>query len=237
MADHPHDLGQRAVACASASSGWARSADGSPRGSRIGGEQVSVLARGETLQLVRAEGVRLDEQGEEFVAKVDAADDCDAIGEQDVVVIAVKAPALPALASELTPLIGPDTMIVPMLNGVPWWFLEGERAAIPSIQMEASPPHCRRNRSSAASSMRRAAARRPIASTVKHADKLIIGEPGGATSARVSSPVRLAGRRRPEARPDGQYPPGDLVQAVGQCDDQSAVGADPSDRRQDFGRH
>ena len=40
----------------------------------IVGERVSALARGDTLGLVRAEGLRLDEQGEEFVANVDAAD-------------------------------------------------------------------------------------------------------------------------------------------------------------------
>ena len=42
----------------------------------IAGEQVSVLARGDTLGLVRAKGLRLEEQGEEFVAPVEAADDC-----------------------------------------------------------------------------------------------------------------------------------------------------------------
>ncbi len=92
----------------------------------IAGEQVSVLARGDTLGLVRAEGLRLDEKGEEFVAPVEVADDCRTLGEQDVVIIAVKAPALPGLASELKPLIGPQTVIVPMLNGVPWWFVDGQ---------------------------------------------------------------------------------------------------------------
>src|SRR5437660_12099943 len=92
----------------------------------IAGENVSVLARADTLSLVRAEGIRLDEQGEEFVGVVEAADSAHSLGEQDVVVIAVKAPALPGLASELRPLIGADTLIVPMLNGVPWWFVDGE---------------------------------------------------------------------------------------------------------------
>src|SRR4051794_17196261 len=88
----------------------------------IAGEPVSVLARGETLRLARAEGLRLEENGEEFVAAVSAADDSHSVGAQDVVFVAVKAPALPALASELKPLIGRETMVVPMLNGVPWWF-------------------------------------------------------------------------------------------------------------------
>src|SRR5436305_5103864 len=92
----------------------------------IAGEPVSVLARGDTLRLARAEGLRIEENGEEFVANVDAAGDCRALGEQHVVIVAVKAPALSALASELRPLIGPETVIVPVLNGVPWWFVDGQ---------------------------------------------------------------------------------------------------------------
>src|SRR4051812_12440202 len=95
----------------------------------IAGEPVSVLARGDTLRLVRAEGLRIEEKGEEFAAGVAAAQDGGAIGEQDVLIIAVKAPALPGLASELRPLIGPETIVVPMLNGVPWWFVGGEPLA------------------------------------------------------------------------------------------------------------
>lgn len=151
----------------------------------ISGEQVSVLARGDTLQLIRAEGVRLEEKGEEFVANVEVADDCTAIGTQDLVVIAVKAPALPALASELRPLIGEATMIVPMLNGVPWWFVEGERlesvdpdgsiaAALPIEQVVGCVVHA---------SCSRAA---PNRVALKHADKLILGEPGGGTSDRIA---------------------------------------------------
>jgi 2-dehydropantoate 2-reductase len=151
----------------------------------LAGEQVSVLARGDTLGLVRAEGLRLQEQGEQFVAPVEVAEDCHTLGEQDVVIVAVKAPALPALASELRPLIGAETMIVPMLNGVPWWFVDGEplasvdpdgriAAAIPFEQIIGCVVH--------ASSSRTA----PNRIQVKHADKLIIGEPGGGTSKRLA---------------------------------------------------
>ena len=151
----------------------------------IAGEQVSVLARGDTLGLVRAEGLRLDEQGEEFVAPVEVADDCRTLGEQDVVIIAVKAPALPGLASELKPLIGPQTVIVPMLNGVPWWFVDGQplksvdpggsiAVAIPFAQVIGCVVHA---------SCSRTALNHIV---VKHAEKLIIGEPGGEASERAA---------------------------------------------------
>ncbi len=192
----------------------------------IAGERVSVLARGDTLGLVRAEGLRLEEQGEEFVANVDAADDCRTLGEQDVVIIAVKAPALPALASELKPLIGADTIVVPMLNGVPWWFIDGQplasvdpggsiAAAIPFEQVIGCVVH--------ASSSRTA----PNRVLVKHADKLIIGEPDGESSERLAPPICTARPGGSSPRPDRQSPPRDLVQALGQCDDQPAVRAHP----------
>jgi len=151
----------------------------------IAGEAVSVLARGETLRLARAEGLRLEENGEEFVAAVSAADDSHSVGPQDVVIVAVKAPALPGLASELRPLIGPETMIVPMLNGVPWWFVEGEpphsvdpdgsiAAALPFEQIVGCVVHASCSRSG------------PNRIHVRHADKLIIGEPGGESSERTA---------------------------------------------------
>jgi 2-dehydropantoate 2-reductase len=55
--------------------------------------------------------------------KVAASQEAADFGVQDVVVIAVKGPALQALAPQLIPLIGPDTLMVPAMNGVPWWFL------------------------------------------------------------------------------------------------------------------
>jgi 2-dehydropantoate 2-reductase len=47
------------------------------------------------------------------------------LGEQDVVVIAVKSQSLAAVAPTLAPLIGKHTLILPAMNGVPWWFMKG----------------------------------------------------------------------------------------------------------------
>jgi 2-dehydropantoate 2-reductase len=54
-----------------------------------------------------------------------ASDQAAELGPQDLVVIAVKAPALAQVASQIAPLLGPDTVILTAMNGVPWWFLEG----------------------------------------------------------------------------------------------------------------
>jgi 2-dehydropantoate 2-reductase len=90
------------------------------------GHQVSVLARGRTLAAIRAHGIRIDrEDGPLEAVHVQADDQAGPIGEQDVVVIALKAQALPELAGSLRPLIGPDTLVVSAMNGLPWWFAQG----------------------------------------------------------------------------------------------------------------
>jgi 2-dehydropantoate 2-reductase len=151
----------------------------------IAGEPVSVLARGETLRLARAEGLQLEENGEEFVVAVSAAGDSRSVGAQDIVIVAVKAPALPALASELKPLIGPDTIVVPMLNGVPWWFVDGEplRSVDPDGSIAAALPFDRIVGCVVHASCSRSG---PNRIRVRHADKLIIGEPGGEASERLA---------------------------------------------------
>ncbi|MEO6225655.1 MAG: 2-dehydropantoate 2-reductase [Sphingomicrobium sp.] len=105
-------------------------------------------------------------------------------GFAELLIVAVKAPALPSVATELPLLIGPETLVMPMLNGVPWWFLPDKSlhsvdpdgriaAAIPMAQVIGCVVH--------ASCFREAG--RII---VKHADKLIIGEPDGAASERLA---------------------------------------------------
>ena len=56
---------------------------------------------------------------------VAASDDPAALGVQDLVVLAVKAPALASVAARIAPLLGPDTVVLTAMNGVPWWFLQG----------------------------------------------------------------------------------------------------------------
>jgi 2-dehydropantoate 2-reductase len=91
-----------------------------------GSARVSALARGATLVALRDHGWRLEEGGALAQAPVAlAADDPRELGPQDLVIIAVKSPALPALAPTLAPLLAADTMVLPAMNGVPWWFGAG----------------------------------------------------------------------------------------------------------------
>jgi len=149
----------------------------------LAGSDVSLVARGDTLREIEARGLRLSEDGFLHCVAVATADDAAAFGRQDLVVVAVKAPALPQIAPRLEPLIGPETLILPMLNGVPWWFTDdplwsvdphcATGAALPTEQVVGCVVHasCRRNA--------------PNQVDVVHADKLIIGEPDGGSSERV----------------------------------------------------
>lgn len=151
----------------------------------LAGNAVSILARGATLEALQRDGLRLTEARETVAAPVASTSDFAALGPQDLVVLAVKAPALAQAAASARPLIGPDTLIVPMLNGVPWWFLQDPlRSVDPDGRIASALPLDRVIGCVVHASCLRSA---PNAVTVKHSDKLIFGEPDGGTSDRVRS--------------------------------------------------
>lgn len=145
---------------------------------------VSVLARGKTVAALQS-GLKLTEGGATTTAALTASGDPAALGPQELLIIAVKAPALAEATESAAPMIGPDTIILPMLNGVPWWFPDGEplqsvdpggriTAALPAEQVVGCVVHA---------SCRREA---PNHAVVTMADKLILGEPRGEVSERLS---------------------------------------------------
>ena len=90
------------------------------------GLETSAVARGATLAALREHGWRvLSDQDGPIGAPVRAVADAAELGEQDLVVLAVKGQSLDAALPSLTPLLGPDTVVLAALNGVPWWFLDG----------------------------------------------------------------------------------------------------------------
>jgi len=94
-----------------------------------GQAQVSAIARGATLDALREHGWRV-QHGEQLTqAPALAAETAAELGEQDLVVIAVKGPALTEVARGIAPLLGPQTIVLPAMNGVPWWF----GAGVPTI--------------------------------------------------------------------------------------------------------
>lgn len=104
------------------------------------GHSVSVLARGKTLETIRANGVRIVDGEGETVVRVAAESDPAVPGVQDFVVIALKGQVLPAVAPGLSPLIGPNTVVVAAMNGLPWWFLHTQPGAQAAHVIEAVDP-------------------------------------------------------------------------------------------------
>ena len=90
-----------------------------------GRAQVSALARGKTLRALQTQGWRMQTATGLVQAPAHASDNAAELGLQDWVVIAVKGPALTQAVRSIAPLIGPDTLLIPAMNGVPWWFCQG----------------------------------------------------------------------------------------------------------------
>ena len=90
-----------------------------------GEAEVSAVARGDTLSALRAKGIRVKTPRGEIAGRVQATDDPKTLGVQDAVIVAVKAPALPSIVDGLKPLIGAQTSVVFVMNGIPWWYLHG----------------------------------------------------------------------------------------------------------------
>lgn len=95
------------------------------------GNEVSVIARGAHLDAIRNNGLTLRSGDDVLHARLAASDSAKDFGAQDVVIVATKVTALPAIASQLSPLIGPDTLAVFPQNGMPWWYPVGLSPDLP----------------------------------------------------------------------------------------------------------
>ena len=155
------------------------------------GHQVSMLARGETLEAIRSRGLVLRHGDNESTCNVAASSDPRELGLQDLLVLAVKGHSLPSVAAAAAALIRPDSVVVPMMNGVPWWFL-GEDAPLRTVDPDGALSHafplaqvvgCVVHASSSSP--------QPGLIVLKAADRLILGEPTGADTPPVRALVEL----------------------------------------------
>ena len=103
--------------------------------------QLSALARGATLAALRQHGLRMDAaDGERIVVPIRASDRPEELGPQDLVVLAVKGPALAAVAPAVKALLGPETRVLVAMNGVPWWFFEGLGGPLGGQRLDSVDP-------------------------------------------------------------------------------------------------
>lgn len=93
----------------------------------LAGEDVTFVARGANLERLQTRGLRLvhADGREERVPSVNATDDYAGIGPQDVVILGMKAHQIDAVTRDVPKLFGPDTVVVPLQNGIPYWYFYG----------------------------------------------------------------------------------------------------------------
>ena len=89
------------------------------------GREVSLIARGDHLEAVRSRGLTLVTPAERFTVHPRAAERAEGLGQQDLVIVTAKTPALPGIARGLHPLLGPDTPVAFAVNGVFWFYGDG----------------------------------------------------------------------------------------------------------------
>jgi 2-dehydropantoate 2-reductase len=88
------------------------------------GNDVSVIARGAHLEAMRSRGIRLLHGEQTIVGRVRTAERSEQLGKQDAVFVTLKANLLPAFAEQCAPLLGRETAVVFVQNGIPWWYDE-----------------------------------------------------------------------------------------------------------------
>jgi 2-dehydropantoate 2-reductase len=89
------------------------------------GHDVSVVARGPHLAAIKARGLKLVEADQELVAdNLAATDRIRDLGAQDVVLLSLKAHQVRPVVDDLPALFGPDTVMVTLQNGIPWWYFQ-----------------------------------------------------------------------------------------------------------------
>jgi ketopantoate reductase len=105
------------------------------------GETVSVIDRGAHLAAIRSKGLHLHwHDGNVWKANVKAFDKAADSGEQDLVILAVKAYDLPRVAQDIHHLLGPDTMVMTVQNGIPWWYFQKEGGSFDGRRLESLDP-------------------------------------------------------------------------------------------------
>jgi 2-dehydropantoate 2-reductase len=160
----------------------------------LAGEDVTFIARGANLEALRNRGIRLvtADGSEQAVPKVQATNDYAAAGPQDVVILAMKAHQVEAVARDVPALFGPDTVVVPMQNGIPYWYFHRYPGALAGTRVQSVDPSgligehmpCER----VVGCVVYPAAELVSPGVVKHVEgnRFPLGEPDGTTSERVT---------------------------------------------------
>lgn len=108
----------------------------------LAGEDVTFIARNRNLAAINANGFRLigEDGREQHATAVHAVQDMAAAGRQDVVLLTLKSHQVRDVLPELRALFGPDTTVVTMINGVPWWYFNKLAGPYEGQRLESVDP-------------------------------------------------------------------------------------------------
>jgi 2-dehydropantoate 2-reductase len=160
----------------------------------LAGEEVTFIARGANLEALRARGIRLLSAtgSAETLPQVIATDDYCAAGPQDVIVLAMKAHQVEAVVGEVPKLFAADTIVVPMQNGIPYWYFHRHGGELAGTRVHSVDPNgliyekipCER----VVGCVVYPAAELVAPGVIRHVEgnRFPVGEPDGTSSARVS---------------------------------------------------
>lgn len=162
------------------------------------GQQVTLIARGQTLATIQAKGLTLhDAAGELVVHPALATDDFAQVGIHDIVIAAVKAHQLAAVAPGIAAISGPETMVLPAQNGIPWWYFQRHGGPWDGYQIKAIDPDGIIARhipiEHVIACVVYPATELEAAAIVRHieGDRFTIGEPDGSRSERIQKLARI----------------------------------------------
>jgi len=154
------------------------------------GAEVSLVARGPHLEAIRASGLRLQYDGEEHVAHLRCTDNTAELGEQDYLIIGLKAHQIEETVDAMVPLLGSSTCIVTASNGIPYWYFHGDER-LSGIHFRSIDPGGRQwdtlgpERAIGCVVLPAAEVIAPGVIRHEHGRKFPIGEPGGQKSPRL----------------------------------------------------
>ena len=157
----------------------------------LAGVDVTVIARGPHLEAVRKNGLTLLSGNQQRVAHVACTDNSSDLTEQDYVFITLKSHSLPGIVDQILPLLGPETAVVTMQNGIPWWYFYGTDCAVKSVHLETVDPDGRiwktidPKRVIGTVVYPSCEITRPGVVRHLHGNRIMVGEPDGSKSSRV----------------------------------------------------
>lgn len=149
------------------------------------GHDVSILARGGSLAAFREHGLVLLDGERRDAFAIRASDDPHALPPADLLVLGLKAHDLPANAALIARLLGPETIVLPAINGIPWWFFDDFGGPAKGVTLQSVDPD---------SMLRRLVPAKRVIGAVVHAasrvespgciriikaDRLLVGDPAG----------------------------------------------------------